>query len=109
MATFCKLFLCTVVDQGVHQFLFISDEHILKQSKIYLLFINSLFIIYYDFLKIFNIVGNLKKKCGHREKSCELKQLLSLRVYLSEKFKKKGKKKENKEIKLSKFSFSEWL
>ena len=33
----------------------------------------SLFIIYYDFLKIFNIVGNVKKKCGHHEKSCELK------------------------------------
>ena len=31
---------------------------------------------------MFNIVGNLKKKCGHHEKSCELKQLLFLRVYL---------------------------
>ena len=39
-----------------------------------LIFINSLFIIYYDFFHdiytmIFNIDGNLKKKCGHHEKS----------------------------------------
>ena len=53
-------------------FLFISDEHIVKQSKqvcYKIIFINSLFIIIYDFLKIFNIVGNLRKKCGHHEKS----------------------------------------
>ena len=31
--TFCKLFLCTLVDQGVHHFLFISDELIVKQTK----------------------------------------------------------------------------
>jgi len=39
-------------------FLFISDEHIVKQSNqvcYKLIFINSLFIIYHDFLKIFNI------------------------------------------------------
>ena len=58
--------MCTHVDQGVHHFLFISDEHIVKQSKkkvcYEIIFINSLFIIYYDFLKIFNIVGK-KKKC----------------------------------------------
>ena len=32
-ATFRKLFLCTLFDQGVHHFLFIFDEHIVKQSK----------------------------------------------------------------------------
>ena len=31
--SFCKLFLYTLVDQVVHHFLFISDEHIVKQSK----------------------------------------------------------------------------
>ena len=65
VATFCKFFLCTLVDQGVHHFLFISDEHIVKQSKTSMLQNNiyeySLFIIYYDFLKIFIIVGNVKK------------------------------------------------
>ena len=40
-----------------------------KQVCYKIKFINSLFIIIYDFLKIFNIVGNLKKKCGHHEKS----------------------------------------
>ena len=33
VATFCKLFLCRIVDQGVHRFFFISVEHIVKQSK----------------------------------------------------------------------------
>ena len=55
-----------------------------KQVCYKIIFVNSLFIIYYDFFKIFNIVGNLKKKCGHCEKSCELMQLLFLRVYLSD-------------------------
>ena len=32
--------------------------------------------------KIFNIVGNFKKKCGHHDEKLELKQLF-LRVYLS--------------------------
>ena len=36
------------------------------------------------FLKDIRYFGKLKKKCGHREKSCELKQLLFIRVYLSE-------------------------
>ena len=85
VATFCKRFLSTLVDQGVHHFLFISDKHIDKQSKISMLqnnVYNSLFIIYYDFLRICNIVGNCRKKCGHHEKSWELKQLLFLRVFL---------------------------
>ena len=32
-----------------------------------MMFINNLYLIYYDFLKIFNIVRNLKKKCGHHD------------------------------------------
>ena len=60
-------FLCTLVDQGVSHFLFISDEHIVKESKTNMLQNNIykvyLLYIYYDFLKIFNNVGNLKKVC----------------------------------------------
>ena len=63
-------FLC--VHSRCPPFLFISDEHIVKQTKTSMLqnnIYNSLFIIYfYDFVKIFNIVG-LKKNCGHHEKS----------------------------------------
>ena len=36
-----------------------------KQVCYKIIFINSLFIIYYNFLKIFNTVENLKKRCGH--------------------------------------------
>ena len=67
---FCRLFLCTLADQGVHPF-FLFPTNILsnkvKQVCFKIIFINSLIIIIYDFLKIFNIVGNLK--CGHHEKS----------------------------------------
>ena len=43
----------------------------LKQVSYKIILINGLFIIIYDFLKLFKwifIVGNLKKKCGHHEK-----------------------------------------
>ena len=85
VATFCKLFLSTVVDQGVHHFLFISDEHIVNQSKTSLLQ-NNIYkqSIYYILWFKKDIQYCRKKKCGHHEKSCELKQLLFLRVYLSE-------------------------
>ena len=42
-----------------------------KQVCCKIIFIHSLFIIWF-----FHIVGNSNKKCGHHEKSCELKQLL---------------------------------
>ena len=38
--------------------------------------------------------ASLKKKCGHHEKSCEFKQLLFLRVYLSGKKQQKQNKQE---------------
>ena len=45
---------------SVHHFPFISDEHIILSNKVKqvcykIISINSLFIIYYDFSKIFNI------------------------------------------------------
>ena len=74
-------FLCSVVDQGVHRFFFYYRRtyywNKTKQVCYKMIFISSLFIIW--FLKVFNIVG--KKKCGHLEKSCELKQLHFLRDY----------------------------
>ena len=86
IATFASFF-CVHSSIKVSITFFLFPTNILpnkvKQVCYKIIFINSLFIIYYDFLKIFNIVRNLKKKCGHHEKSCELKQLLFLRVYLS--------------------------
>ena len=81
VATFCKLFLCTLVDQGVHHFLFISDKHNVKQSKTSYKII-SIKSIYYV-LWFFKDIQYCREKCGHHEQSCELKQLLFLRVYLS--------------------------
>ena len=71
--------MSTVVDQGVHHFLFISDEHIVKQSKssmLQIIFINSLFIIYYDILKVLNIVGK-------RKSVDTMRKVASLRSYFS--------------------------
>ena len=84
---FLQAFFCVQSSIKVSITFFLFPTNILsnkvKQVCYKIIFINSLFIIYYNFFKIFIIVGNLKKKCGHREKSCELKQLLFLRVYLS--------------------------
>ena len=56
---------------GCPTYLFVSDENIFKQSKTCykIIFINSLFIIYYDVLKIFNIVG--KKMFNQDEEKME--------------------------------------
>ena len=83
-ATFASFF-CVHVTIKVSITFFLFPTNILsnkvKQVCYKIIFIYILFVIYYDFLKIFNIVR--KKKCGHHEKSCEFKQLLFLRVYLS--------------------------
>ena len=75
----CKLF-CVQSSIKVSITFFSFPTNILsnkvKQVCNKIIFINSLFIIYYDFSKVFNIVG-------HHEKSCKLKQLLFLRFYLS--------------------------
>ena len=70
VATFCKLF-CVQPSIKVSITFFLFPTNILsnKVKKYKIIFINSLFIMNYDFLKIFNIVGNFKKKCGHHEKS----------------------------------------
>ena len=65
---FCKLFLCTLVDQVVHPFFLFPTNVIsnkVKQACYKIMSINSLFIIYNDFSKIFKIV--VKKKCGHHD------------------------------------------
>ena len=54
VATFCKLFLCIVVDQqGVHHFLFISNKHIVKSSKKSMLQNNIYKIVYLLYSMIF--------------------------------------------------------
>ena len=72
VATFASFF-CVHSSIKVSTLSFFSDEHIVKQSKTSMLH-NNIYkqSIYYiknrSFLKIFNIVGNLKKG-GHHEKS----------------------------------------
>ena len=72
VATFASLF-CVHSSIKVSITFFVFTTNILlnkvKQVCYKIIFTHSIFMIYYDFLKIFNIVGNLKKKCGHHEKS----------------------------------------
>ena len=47
-----QAFLCTLVDQGVHHFFFISDKHIVKQIKTSMLQ-NNIYKIYLLYTMIF--------------------------------------------------------
>ena len=62
VATSYKLFLCTVVDQDVHNFLFISDEHIVKQSKqvcYKIIFIKIVYLLYTMIFKRYSILSEI--------------------------------------------------